>query len=101
MVIAFRTIEGSFAAWVNAIFPALAASTAMAVAVVALRAALPSDLAAPVVAAASAVLGGVVYLVTLWILFRGRLREMWGFVKVLRGRRAKDQPSAALALSRD
>ena len=91
MVIAFRTVEGSLVARVNAVWPALAASTAMAVAVVALRAALPSDLVPPVVAAASVAFGGVVYLVTLRILFRSRLREMWTFVKVLRGRQAKDQ----------
>jgi O-antigen/teichoic acid export membrane protein len=101
MVIAFKTAEVSLAGWVNAVWPALAASTAMAVAVVALRVTLPPDLAAPFVAATSVVLGGVVYLIALWILFRSRLRQMWDFVKVLRGRRAKDAPGAALAMSRD
>lgn len=98
MVIAFRTIEGSFGSWVNSVWPATAASIVMGVAVVAVRSVLPGDLVAPVVAAISVAVGCVVYLAMLWLFFRRRLREMWAFVKVLRQRRAKDPAAGALAL---
>jgi hypothetical protein len=59
---------------------------------------LPGDLAASIVAAVSVAVGCFVYLATLWLFFRARLRDMWAFVKVLRQRGAKDAAAGALAL---
>jgi len=83
-VIGFRTIRIGLGAWVNAIWPALGACLAMSGAVLALRAALPDALPAPVEAAFSAAAGGLVYAAVLWGFFRRRVVAVVDFLRLIR-----------------
>jgi teichuronic acid exporter len=83
-LIAFRTIQIGLGAWVNAIWPALAACLAMSGTVLALRAAMPGSLPTPVAAACSVAAGGAVYAAVLWLFFRRRVLAVVDFLRLIR-----------------
>lgn len=87
-VLSFRAIGSGVRDWLGAVWPASAACTVMALAVVATRWLLPDELATPLAAAATVAVGGCAYCAALRLLFPRRVREMIEFVKVLRARRA-------------
>jgi len=84
-LIAFRTIRIGLGAWVNAIWPALAACLALSATVLALRAALPGTLPTPVEAACSVAAGGLAYASVLWWFFRRRVLAVVDFLRLIRG----------------
>jgi len=88
-VIAFRAIDGNFWQWLNAIVPALVGCIVMAAAVLGLRAFLSSTLPLPIYTTACVLVGAVVYVGTLLLLFRARLRATWDFLSVIRSKESK------------
>jgi O-antigen/teichoic acid export membrane protein len=83
---ALRTINISLRPWINAILPATTACALMAVAVLTVRYELPGQLAAGVQTAVAVAVGAVTYPAALWLLFRGRMQEMFQFTRHLRDR---------------
>lgn len=83
---AFRTIDISLRHWLGAVLPATIASALMALAVIAVRLALPDGLAAGVQAVIAVATGAVTYPVALWLLFGSRVREIIGLARSLRRR---------------
>jgi O-antigen/teichoic acid export membrane protein len=83
-VMAFRTIQIGMGAWVNAIWPALGACLAMSGAVLALRGVLPDAVPAPVEAAFSVSVGGLVYAAVLWWFFRRRVLAAVDFLRLVK-----------------
>ena len=88
-VIAFRAIDGNFWQWLNALVPALVGCIVMAAAVLGLRAFLSSTLPLPIYTTACVLVGAVVYVGTLLLLFRARLRATWDFLSVIRSKESK------------
>jgi hypothetical protein len=82
-VIAFRTIGIGFWAWVNAIWPALAACLAMSATVLVLRSVLPGTMPLAAHAAIGVAIGGVVYAAVLWWFFRRRVLAIVDFMRVV------------------
>jgi O-antigen/teichoic acid export membrane protein len=73
LAIAFRTVRITVWGWLFALLPAAAASVAMAVAVVALRSALPPTVPLLLQMVASAALGAAIYAAVGWLAFRERV----------------------------
>ena len=86
IIIAFRTIRIGARAWLDALWPALAACLAMSGAVLALRTLLPGALPLPVTAALGVATGGLVYAAVLWLFFRRRVSAILDFAKAIRSR---------------
>jgi len=61
----------------------------MAAAVLGLRAFLSSTLPLPIYTTACVLVGAVVYVGTLLLLFRARLRATWDFLSVIRSKESK------------
>jgi O-antigen/teichoic acid export membrane protein len=95
LVIAFRTIRIGVWAWLNSLWPALAASLAMAGAVLALRTILPAFLPLPAHTALSVATGGLVYVVMLWLFYRQRVRSIVQFARVISSRAPSKVSGAA------
>lgn len=93
MVIAFRAIDSGFRDWLRALLPAAICTTCMAMAVVAVRFALPTMLPNWVRFAALAGTGGITYVLVLLLVYRERV---WAFLAMARGSfsAAKVAPSA-------
>lgn len=86
MVIAFRTIGIGMLAWLNALWPALAACLVMAGAVLALRMVLPETLAISVCAALSVITGSFTYAAVLWLFYRRRALSLLQIVRSISSR---------------
>lgn len=88
LVIAFRTIRIGIWAWLNALWPGLAACLVMVGAVLALRTVLPVALPLPAYTAVSVATGGFVYAAVLWLFYRRRVLGILEFVRAIRPRTA-------------
>jgi len=95
MVIAFRTIRIGVWAWLDALWPALAACLAMSGAVLALRAVLPGALPLPATAVLGVATGGLVYTAVLWWFFRRRVSAILDFARAIRSRVPERSPGDA------
>lgn len=96
MVIAFRTVEIGFGAWLRSLVPAAVACAALSAALVGVRAALPAQTSVGLAAALACVAGAVAYLATLWLGFRPRVLVMIDFLRSLRQRRTGGSPAIAV-----
>ena len=96
LAIAFRTIRIGIGAWLNALWPALAACLAMTGAVLALRTILPAALSLPAYTALSVATGGLVYAAVLWLFYRRRVWSIVHFARVITSR-APDKGSGVAA----
>ena len=84
-LVAFGTIRIGLAAWVSAIWPALAACLAMSASVLALRGVTLGALPDPAEAALSVAAGGLVYAAVLGLFFRRRVLAVVDFLRLIRG----------------
>ena len=89
---AFRTLNIGTRDWLRAIWPASAASLAMAVGVIAVRSAMPSTTPLAVLTAASIATGAIVYCAVLWFGFRDRVRALFDIAKAMRHRPGQIAP---------
>lgn len=81
LLIGLRTVRMSVRQWLGLLLPASASCTVMALAVVALRAALPSETSVLTMLAASVICGVAAYCAAVWFLFRDRVRSILAVVK--------------------
>jgi O-antigen/teichoic acid export membrane protein len=94
LLIGFRTISVSLRDWLRTLVPAGSACLVMAMAVLAVRRALPPQLSDVAALAITVATGASVYGVVLLILFR---RRLLGIVELVRAARVQDAPLAAPA----
>jgi len=84
LVVTFRAVAINVWPWIGACAPSLLACMIMVVAVLLVRAMLPASASPPICLAASIATGVFVYSLMLASLFRGRLKQMAGFLRSIR-----------------
>ena len=83
-VIAFRVIRANGWTWLGAFLPSLSSSLAMSAAVMLLRSVLAPSMPLPLSIAACVLTGAAVYAAVMLFVFGGRIRALWGFLRVIR-----------------